>query len=58
MEILMPTTILHISDTKVHDVVDKAIKFDDAIKVTAEKEDDGTWRITVYFPSAIVGNNT
>jgi hypothetical protein len=47
---LMPTTLTKIPSDQVANVVNSFIKNDEATKITAEKEADGTWRVTAYLP--------
>lgn len=46
----MPTTMTKIPSDQVANVVNSFIKNDGAIKITAEKGADGTWRVTAYLP--------
>lgn len=46
----MPQTLTGIANNKISEVVQSFIDNDGAIKVTAEKESDGTWRVTAYLP--------
>ena len=46
----MPTTMTKIPSDQVANIVNSFIKNDGAIKITAEKEADGTWRVTAYLP--------
>lgn len=46
----MPTTLTKIPSNEVANIVKSFIENDNATKVTAEKETDGTWRVTAYLP--------